>query len=236
LALTHDSTLKILREFLQTAVPLWVIRFKDLPWEELQQVMKESEKILEESGELAVFATVKKGETAKAFNAVARAIAALSFVPGGIDIFNLHFETKHEGPTMGRSTRAIRDWFPKGKDKVPSDAFDEFMRSYVEAALWSSTDEKGVPLDKNYVAEDIAQETLDTLAEDARDFMKRNWKDIMDNPAGAGHDFWLTRNHHGAGFWDGDWPDKVGKRLTDKSHAYGSFDLYVGDDGKIHGE
>ena len=21
----------------------------------------------------------------------------------------------------------------------------------------------------------------------------------------AGHDFWLTRNGHGAGFWDGDW-------------------------------
>ena len=22
-----------------------------------------------------------------------------------------------------------------------------------------------------------------------------------------GHDFWLTRNGHGAGFWDGDWDD-----------------------------
>lgn len=23
----------------------------------------------------------------------------------------------------------------------------------------------------------------------------------------AGHDLWLTRNGHGAGFWDGDWRD-----------------------------
>jgi hypothetical protein len=132
--------------------------------------------------------------------------------------------------------RAIRDWFPKGKARVPSNAFDEFMRSYIETALWSSTDEKGTPLENNYAAEDIAPETLDTMAEDARDFMKRNWKDIMCSPGPAGHDFWLTRNHHGAGFWDGDWLDKVGDRLTKSSHAYGSFDLYVGDDGKIHGE
>jgi hypothetical protein len=101
----HDRSLKILKEFLQTAVPLWIIRFKGLPWEELQQIMKESERILEESGELAVFAQVKKGQTAQAFNAVARAIAALSFVPGGLDIFGLHFETKHEDPTMQGMTK-----------------------------------------------------------------------------------------------------------------------------------
>lgn len=88
------DTLKLLQEFLQTAVPLWTIRFKDLPWEDLQEIMKESETILEQSGELAVFVRVKKGETAKIFNAVAKAIAALSFVPGGIDIFGRHFETE----------------------------------------------------------------------------------------------------------------------------------------------
>lgn len=97
-----DYTLRILKEFLQTAVPLYTIRFKDLPWEDLKQIMRESEKVLEELGELAVFTMVKKGETAKAFNAIAKAIAALSFVPQGIDIFGLHFETKYEGPTMGR--------------------------------------------------------------------------------------------------------------------------------------
>lgn len=49
----------------------------------------------------------------------------------------------------------------------------------------------------------------------------------------GGHDFWLTRNSHGAGFWDGDWPETEGKLLTDASHAFGECNLYVTDDGKI---
>ena len=48
------------------------------------------------------------------------------------------------------------------------------------------------------------------------------------------HDFWLTRNHHGAGFWDGDYPEIVGKVLTEISHAFEPVDLYVGDDGKVY--
>jgi hypothetical protein len=48
----------------------------------------------------------------------------------------------------------------------------------------------------------------------------------------GGHDFWLTRNGHGAGFWDGDWPEEVGKRLTEASKKYGEVYLYV-QDGKI---
>lgn len=35
----------------------------------------------------------------------------------------------------------------------------------------------------------------------------------------AGHDFWFTRNHHGAGFWDGDWGDD-GRELTDLAHQF----------------
>jgi hypothetical protein len=50
----------------------------------------------------------------------------------------------------------------------------------------------------------------------------------------AGHDFWLTRNHHGAGFWDGDWSEPEATELTRISHEMGEVDLYVGDDGRIH--
>jgi hypothetical protein len=35
----------------------------------------------------------------------------------------------------------------------------------------------------------------------------------------AGHDFWLTRNRHGAGFWDGHWRDSA--ELTQIAHSYG---------------
>ncbi len=50
----------------------------------------------------------------------------------------------------------------------------------------------------------------------------------------AGHDFWLTRNRHGAGFWDGDYPEPAASQLTKASHNYGEVSLYVGDDNLIH--
>lgn len=116
---------------------------------------------------------------------------------------------------------------------------DEFTDAYIEAALWSSTDQSdpsgGRPLDDNYDVSDIAKETLEKMVADCKAFQGANWEDIKANPRQAGIDFWLTRNRHGAGFWDGHWPKAVGKRLTDDSHAYGSFDLYVGDDKLVHG-
>jgi hypothetical protein len=48
----------------------------------------------------------------------------------------------------------------------------------------------------------------------------------------AGHDFWLTRNGHGAGFWDRNLGG-IGDKLT-KACEYDECNLYVGDDGKIH--
>lgn len=44
------------------------------------------------------------------------------------------------------------------------------------------------------------------------------------------HDFWLTRNHHGAGFWDGDYPKELGEKLTTIAHGFGECNLYIGDD------
>lgn len=43
----------------------------------------------------------------------------------------------------------------------------------------------------------------------------------------AGHDLWLTRNGHGVGFWDGDWPEPLAEILTDSAHRLGPVDLYV---------
>jgi hypothetical protein len=56
--------------------------------------------------------------------------------------------------------------------------------------------------------------------------------DEVDSERG-GHDFWLTRNRHGAGFWDGDW--ERGAELTKAAHTFGGIDLFVGDDGRVHG-
>lgn len=114
---------------------------------------------------------------------------------------------------------------------------DTFTRSYITAALWSSTDKDGDPLDGLYSADDIAPDTLATMVEDCRDFQASFGDRIAGREEQAGHDFWLTRNRHGAGFWDrGElYADGDGKFLTEMSHPYGEVNLYVGDDGMIHG-
>lgn len=110
---------------------------------------------------------------------------------------------------------------------------DTFTRQYIETALWSSTDFDGNPLDDQYDADDLAPETLKQMIEDCKDFQEHH-SDLWDDDSRAGHDFWLTRNRHGAGFWDGDYPEPQASKLTDASHAYGSCDLYPGDDGKLY--
>jgi hypothetical protein len=49
-----------------------------------------------------------------------------------------------------------------------------------------------------------------------------------------GHDFYLTRNGHGAGFWDRGL-GKLGDELTAMADPFGSYELYIGDDGKLYG-
>lgn len=131
---------------------------------------------------------------------------------------------------------------------------DRFTRAYIECALWSSMD-SDEPLDKNHDIEDIAPGTLAAMVADCEKFQTDNAETFeklgIDNMAGrtqllvsarrktlvslrAGHDFWLTRNHHGAGFWDGDWRKDIGDKLTEASRAYPEVCLYVGDDGKIY--
>lgn len=125
---------------------------------------------------------------------------------------------------------------------------DSFLRAYITTALWSSNDDNGDPLDDNYDESDLAQQTLERMAADCRKFETENAETIsaavetghvkcgpdFDEHERAAHDFWLTRNRHGAGFWDGDWPEPYATQLTDAAHAFGEADLYVGDDGQIY--
>lgn len=121
---------------------------------------------------------------------------------------------------------------------MTSKKLDHFTRAYVETALWSSTDNSddsgGEPLDKNYSVSDISEETLDQMIADCADFQERYGELFEGESEQAGHDFWLSRNGHGAGFFDGDWPEN-GDKLQEAAESYGEFDLYVGDDGEIHG-
>jgi hypothetical protein len=126
---------------------------------------------------------------------------------------------------------------------MSDDDFNAFLDAYTACALWSSTDESdergGKPIDDNYDESDIADETRIAMHEDCSDFIDAAGALLKGaDPSQAGHDFWLTRNGHGAGFWDRSpetYPaDPQGKALSALAKTYGSVDLIVGDDGRIH--
>ena len=91
---------------------------------------------------------------------------------------------------------------------------------------------------------ELNAETRADLEADCRSFWRRFGcyveADICANVgtegpiAQAGHDFWLTRNGHGAGFWDGEWPKVYADMLTEGAKGYGEFETYFGDDGEIY--
>lgn len=117
--------------------------------------------------------------------------------------------------------------------------FDAFTYAFLDCALWSSTDNSrddgGDPLDEHYDLTDIDEACVRALQKECIAFQEANAADLEGiDPEMAGHDFWLTRNRHGAGFWDRGHAQPVADRLTAASHVYGSVDLYVGDDGKVY--
>jgi hypothetical protein len=125
------------------------------------------------------------------------------------------------------------------------DDLRDMLDAYITAALWSSNDESddngGEPFDANYDSSDLADEARAKMAEDCKAFATANAATIAKcigqgkcDWARAGHDFWLNRNGHGCGFWDGDWPKVEGKILDDACDAFGECYLYLGDDGKIY--
>ena len=114
----------------------------------------------------------------------------------------------------------------------------EFFDGYVKCALWSSSDESapsgGYPLDKNYGPQDVSSKTKQKMWADCDRFVAENRHYLLALDMGAaGHDFWLSRNGHGAGFFDRDLGE-AGDKLQEAARKFGSFDLYVSR-GKVHG-
>lgn len=80
----------------------------------------------------------------------------------------------------------------------------------------------------------LSEDARREMATDVRGFLA----DIADldlgtmSAAQVGHDFWLTRNGHGAGFWDRGL-GALGDELTKRCKPYGEASLYVGDNGEV---
>lgn len=113
---------------------------------------------------------------------------------------------------------------------------ETILKHYIICALWSSTDDDGEPLDSVYTVDDISAQAIKQMRIEVSNFIKDNESLLIESGQSdeqIGHDFWLTRNGHGAGFWDRGL-GAVGDALTKASKSYGGSDLYIGDDGLIY--
>lgn len=121
--------------------------------------------------------------------------------------------------------------------QVADDIADDFIRGYLQAAIFTGqyhSDpgnlDDSQPMDSVYSVDDIPRKIVLELESDCRDFLESSAFMVAADPERAGMDFHLTRNGHGAGFWDGDWPE-FGDELTARSKPYGSAELYSDDSG-----
>lgn len=109
---------------------------------------------------------------------------------------------------------------------------DVIVQAYLLCAVWSSVDESGVPMDNYYDPDDADAETRQEAVEDCTQFLAlcdgakldlKYWSDGQ-----IGHDFWLTRNGHGAGFWDRGRGD-VGEKASDIARTFSSVYVWAAD-------
>lgn len=130
---------------------------------------------------------------------------------------------------------------------------DTFLRGYLVAALftWDENSPSGQDYDQSGRADEMlalfSEEAIAKATADCDKFENENapWlsnyrsevttRGDVSEAEYAGHDFWLTRNRHGTGFWDREGlNESTSKALTDAAHKFGECDLYNGDDGKLY--
>lgn len=121
---------------------------------------------------------------------------------------------------------------------------EDFMRGYVEAMLWANTfvereNEEGESEDVHYWYQTPGRWWEDTPVnvDDAETFWDAHCYVILSLDFGgrgndwtnaelSGHDFALTRNGHGTGFWDRGLGD-IGYMLSNSAAAYGTHTLIL---------
>ena len=93
------------------------------------------------------------------------------------------------------------------------------LNSYLLCALWTEE------LD-TFSISDIGASTIEAAKSDIGLFMHKvahlittDW-----NSEQIGHDFWLTRNHHGSGFWDRGYDN--GDEITKIAHTFKELNVW----------
>jgi hypothetical protein len=120
---------------------------------------------------------------------------------------------------------------------------EKFATQAMQTALWadrmpmSEDDDAETGMDsgeaQQYDLSDMDNKSCGVFLEVCKDFCEANAADLSDiDPGRAGHDFWLTAQGHGAGFWDGDYPYELGNRLTVAAKVY-SFNAVWLDENNV---
>lgn len=119
----------------------------------------------------------------------------------------------------------------------------QFIEGYMVAAVWTAHETDGFP-----DVDLLADETKQALTAQATEFYNENYSlldeynraRVVEDDAPiwvcAGHDLWLTRNGHGAGFWDRG-AGALGDQLTalvGHGTKYPQVEVYLGDDLKLY--
>ena len=111
--------------------------------------------------------------------------------------------------------------------------FADFEKAYLTCGLWA---EHGLEEYARTFLENraqVRQEIEQFFIEIRRD--QDIYKEILGRIEDAGHDFWLTRNGEGAGFWSraGDREWKYGDSLTKIAKQFSPAHLLEGNDGRF---
>ena len=101
------------------------------------------------------------------------------------------------------------------------------LPDYLECAAWSSTGFNDESLDSHQFSDDAREK----MAKDLQNFVDLVNAEIPDLEMDAeqfAHDFWLTRNGHGTGFWDRGLGD-LGGKLAKLAKTFGECELHLND-------
>lgn len=131
---------------------------------------------------------------------------------------------------------------------------DTITKHYLIALLWTmpGDDECENPGDAIALC-DLPQETIEEAKQDVIEFVNTcgalfdqamqcydgygRHPDACSAEAAFGHDFALTRNRHGSGFWDQEHeglPRILGEALTRVCKWFQARNLYIGDNGRVY--
>ena len=113
-------------------------------------------------------------------------------------------------------------------DSVELD-INKILDNYLEAAIWTNEEE----LSNSYTIYDFDDSSKEKAKNDIISFVEKAKPYLVGiGEEQIGHDFWLTRNHHGAGFWDRGYEEEIGDKLTEISHEFGELNVFE-NDGKL---